>query len=514
MSWDYVKSVGRIRHHLDYLDQVGPLSVSKLRREMDLENLSETNCREIYGAHVYISVSNFSALVSSSTYASDDHKRLIRAVHLYQREVSRIVEDIFDGVRVHFQGAKLHALFYRPIDNGTMIAVRAMLLPLVIKEFLRDVFNRMFPYDDFTIAAGIDIGTVIGTRNGARGDRELLFLGPAANHAAKILSSHGSVRLTERLYEVLPKDAQAVCWQDTEGYYRVQATLKEVTTLLKDNSIDWSSPQSRSRVEADLAALPLHAITVSGARERIDKDCLSVYDNKAVVGASVYADVSGFTKYIDSMATNEGKITALRVFHAIRHEMSQVAKCDFDGVRIQYQGDRVQVLFHLPEGKDEAIAETAVHAAASFQSSMELSLKECLPDIVDRLHLAVGVDIGKTLVSKLGIRGQRDVICIGTPVEEAAYCEEATAGKEIGVTEQVYQLLSEDLAKLFIYDFQKKCYVAMGLTAVQLGWMERAKDYQNETPAYIRSGASGVTITNVRQGINERIVQPQRPWHP
>jgi hypothetical protein len=43
----------------------------------------------------------------------------VQGVHLYQREVARIVEraELFDGVRVHFQGARLHALFYRRINK-------------------------------------------------------------------------------------------------------------------------------------------------------------------------------------------------------------------------------------------------------------------------------------------------------------------------------------------------------------------------------------------------------------
>src|SRR2546423_10859013 len=189
MSWDYQRSRDRIQKHLDGM---GEITVEELVREAQLhELLSETCCREIYGAHVYATVTNFARLASDGLYAQDDYKRLIRAVHIYQREVSRIVEDgqIFDGVRVHFQGAKLHTLFYRPINDSEMLAVRAVLLQLVLKDFVNSVFNPAFPsYGVFIIASGADLGAVIGTRNGMRGDRELLFLGHPTNHAAKIVS--------------------------------------------------------------------------------------------------------------------------------------------------------------------------------------------------------------------------------------------------------------------------------------------------------------------------------------
>src|SRR5947199_5974493 len=103
MSWDYKRSLERIRTHLDGM---GEITVEKLAREADLEQLlSETNCRAIFGAHVYIDVSNFAALASAATANKEDTKRLAQAIHLYQREVARIIEcsDMFDGVRVHFQ---------------------------------------------------------------------------------------------------------------------------------------------------------------------------------------------------------------------------------------------------------------------------------------------------------------------------------------------------------------------------------------------------------------------------
>src|ERR671927_1655560 len=113
MGWDYDRSYDRIKAHLD---SMGTVEVEKLVREADLDNLlSETRCREIYGSHVYVQVSNFPRLASQEPDDEDAYKELIQAVHLYQCEVSRIVGqgDIFDALRVHFQGAKLHALIYR-----------------------------------------------------------------------------------------------------------------------------------------------------------------------------------------------------------------------------------------------------------------------------------------------------------------------------------------------------------------------------------------------------------------
>jgi hypothetical protein len=135
MSWSYDTSLNRVQKHLD---DMGEIEVEKLVRDADLNSLlSETKCRDIFGAHVYVDVPNFSDL-ATLTAEGDDYRRVIQAVHLYEREVARIVEgaDVFDGVRIHFQGTKLHALFFRPIDDAEEIATRAVLLQMVLRHFV------------------------------------------------------------------------------------------------------------------------------------------------------------------------------------------------------------------------------------------------------------------------------------------------------------------------------------------------------------------------------------------
>ena len=171
---------------------------------------------------------------------------LIQGMHIYQRAVTQIVRD-FDGLCIHFQGSKLHALFYRsgrrgplyhPANIGRKLATQAMLFQLALKDFVQTIFNQSFPYD-FTVAGGTDLGNK-----------------------------------------------------------------------------------------------------------------LSIGNNKLVLAVSIFADVSGLTRYIDAAKSERDKQTALRVFHAIRKEMAVVIKSDYHGLRVQYQGDRVQGLFHLPEGTD------------------------------------------------------------------------------------------------------------------------------------------------------------------
>lgn len=510
MSWKYDNSLERIGKHLD---NMGEIEVEKLVREADLNSLlTETCCREIHAAHVYVYVTNFSRIASESIADATEYKRFIQAVHIYQREVSRIVETIFDGLRIHFQGPKLHTIFYRPIDKTKKLATKAVLLQLVLKDFVSSVFNPAYPLlDNFSIAGGADVGDSIGTRNGRKNDRELLFLGACANYAAKIISSAGRLRITKAVYDALPNDLSELCVEtDEEEVYQINSVAqRQLDELLEKYGIGWDREKSRARVDDDKRNHPLKDIDYSSANELIDLDSLSIWKNKRVLAASIFGDVTGFTAYIDRAETAEEKRQALRVLHAIRKEMATVVAADYKGLRVQFQGDRVQGLYHMPKNEEADIATKAVDAAVGLQSSMEKTIKEKLPE-AEELRLAVGVDIDTTLVSKLGTRAHRDRICLGAPVENAAKYEEKCSGGQIGISKRIYDALPERLSKHFKYDNGADCYVANDLTADKVERAEKASAAAG-VPAFITSNSSGVTITE-REREGARTIIPGRSY--
>lgn len=447
MGWTKAKSEKRIGEHLAGMAEI---EIKPLEREVsDLGAiLSESKCREIASTHVYADVSNFADLASRDPeHAPQLFRKIIRATHVYQRTVTDLVEDVFGGVRVHFQGARLHALFYRPADEATR-AKKAVLFQLALADFVKTVFNPEFSeVSDFAIRSGADIGTVIGTKNGLGGDREMLFVGDAANYAAKIISGTGTHYLTGRIYDLLPVSLQAVCWAES-GHYRASASGATLDGLLAAESIVFDRGALAKAVREERDAVDLEEVAFSDAYSRINFAALSVRNNKRILGATIFADLSGFTAYVAAATTEKSKKERLRVFAAFRKELAKVAKADYDGVRVQYQGDRVQVLLHLPHGDSTAIAEDAVKIALAMQSSMEITLKAALPEAQD-LKLAVGIDMGTTLASRYGTRGQRDRMCLGRVVADAANLQDASKGGETAISQTVYDNLSAETRKLF-----------------------------------------------------------------
>ena len=510
MSWNYQTSLGRVRDHLKSIEEI---QIEKLTRDADLYALlSETNCREIFGAHVYVDVTNFSKIAGA--VEGEDYRRVVQAIHLYQREVTRIVEDpdLFDGVRIHFQGARLHALFFRPIDRAEDLAAKAFLLQIVLREFVVNVFNPAFPkVPNFEISGGADLGSAIGTKNGAKGDRELLFLGASANHAAKILGASGEMNLTPNVFSALPRDLRRLCTRLDDGNSCIGATPSgSIQELTAEFGIAWDPDASSTRIEEDKCQFPLKDIQYSEAETLIDLDALSITDNKRVLAASLFADVSGFTDFIDGANTIDEKKDAIRVFHVIRKEMATVVKADFDSLRIQYQGDRVQALIHLPKDDGSAIVQKAIEIAAGLQSSMDYILHSVLPESKP-LSLAIGVDLDTTLVSKTGQRGQRDRICIGPGVEDAARIQELSNGEETGLSPKCHALLQRDLQARFVLDEHRRFYVVKNLYADAFERLARAAAYAAGTGVVVRTNRKTVRVDH-REGSGGNKIFPSSSW--
>ena len=474
MSWNYATSLNEIQQHVTHLAST-PIRISTLDEDLNRAALSEVQCKRVYGVHVYVSLPAFAGLASRvyDLEGVESYQELTRAIHLYQQEVFRIVS-LFDGYQVHFQGPKLHAILYKPFGDRTMIATRAVLLQLVLNDFLHQVFHQVFPrYQTLTSASGADIGKTIITVNGQRNDRELLFIGSAANYAAKIIHDTDELpRLTQNVCELLPKDVRKRCIQVEEkkaipmNVYHVPSVDNDtLVSLLRRYGIAWKPDISRKILEQAKRSISLASITHCSEHTLIDLDELSIHNNRRVLAASLFADVSGFTKYVEKHEHTNMQDAAIRVLHAIRREMSRVVRDDYGGLRVQFQGDRVQALFHTPKGDRRTIVLQAVKAAVGLQSSMETTLKHYLPAQAASLHLAIGIDIGATFVSRLGVRECRDPICLGRAVECAAALEEACQGQQIAITRSVRQSLPGTLRQHFNRNRQIQGYVAINLTS-------------------------------------------------
>ncbi|MEV6827779.1 hypothetical protein [Amycolatopsis sp. NPDC051102] len=438
-------------------DETADLEVSEVKREIDFELIERKKPRLVTGVHSYVDVTNFNQLLREEQ--DDAGEEMLLLLHLYAREVTRIVEKDFGVQKVHFQGPRLHAVAYRPVSDEGRMALRAVLASLAVRHMIA-VFNAVFDLGDrgWRVAAGLDHGRCLATKNGSSGDRELLFLGSAANHAAKILQSTG-IRMTDRVRSLLPDDLQERTVEADDGTWSLWLPVAEVEQRATAEGWPWRQATSRVRLEEAAESHPAGSLTSAQVKEKIDKKTLLPSNTKRVAAASLFADVDGFTAYIDQQeARGEDLTEAVRLFHVLRGVGRDTAVQGFDALRIQYQGDRMQVLAYRPVKDEMRAAYDTIRLAAALTTVAD----DIVPAVVgtDRHRLAIGACWGETLVSRVGEHGEMDYVSLSSATASAATIQQRLEGGQIGIDAALRNLLPEWLQTVFGWDASVKAYVA------------------------------------------------------
>jgi hypothetical protein len=140
---------------------------------------------------------------------------------------------------------------------------------------------------------------------------------------------------------------------------------------------------------------------------------------------------------------------------------------------------------------------------------MEHVLNEHLTDRKD-IHLAVGMDVGKVMVTRLGKKGERITICFGPEVTEAERLQRISSAKQIRISSEIYeQLDDEDVTEEFVK--RGAAYVATNLTFPKL-------DEKKEEKA-AEEGSLGTSVENNRVQVTTKSAaiaakpwQSSKPW--
>jgi len=265
------------------------------------------------------------------------------------------------------------------------------------------------------------------------------------------------------------------------------------------------------KLEVLAEALPLDDILIEEARERIDLDRLGRKHAKVCTGATLFVDIDGYTRLVDSLANKvEDLARAVQLLHLFRYELREVTQSDFEAVTVQHQGDRLQALLHLPSDDEELMKDRAVELAISYNSSVEEVLNKYYQND-GALHVAIGCDVGKVLVSRLGVRGDLDATCIGRSVLRAESLQIGFKGRDIAVTQDLQKAVKdESISRFFEYDRVADAYVAKGLTWTTVEDAEHANAYKSAS-AVVYTSAGSIALRNPTE-VTERKLKVTRPW--
>ncbi len=411
MTWNEQEARKRIRE--SYKETAG-LTRTDLVKEMDLHELALNDCKNVKGVHLYLDVTNFADELDAAKADKAKLKKLLRDVNVYERLMRDLLRDTPGSVRVHFQGVRLHAVFHKPYDTQTGAATERLNAANTFVAHAKELAELLSESVDrpFDLEAGLECGDTIAAVNGQVGARELMFVGDAANVAAKILTGKPGTRL---------------------GAEALKLTLDTPTAL----PAKW-----QARVDDEVKAHPIDSFeTYQPTDVAIDYEALGLKTADLVPGATFFADVKGFTKHINSLKTDAEKVEALRSLHVVRSEMHQIAARQYAGDFLQYQGDRIQTIHYEAKGSRNW-AKKVIEAAAAMARAFEI-FEEELPDF--SLGVTMGAAAGRTFVTKVGVKGDRDLIALGSPVSAAAALQDgvSTSGA-IAINAELYTLLGED----------------------------------------------------------------------
>jgi class 3 adenylate cyclase len=259
-------------------------------------------------------------------------------------------------------------------------------------------------------------------------------------------------------------------------------------------------------------ALPLSEIELSEAEVKIDLDQLTERNSKRTSTVSIYADLDGFTKLVQEAEDDAAVVSLVRKLNMIRAELHAVVKSDYPGVVLQHQGDRMFAIIHLPAGDKLAKrCQNGLDACIGIQSSMVHVLREKL-ESASELKVAIGLDVGSALVSRLGKKGEREPICLGPTVCNAENLQLNSSGREIRISRSIYDQIEDDVVKGEFSEEEDDSYVAKGLTFPRI-------DEKKEADA-ARSNRLDAVVTGplIKVGRNEDRLPDapranRRPWY-
>jgi uridylate cyclase len=157
------------------------------------------------GTVLYADLSGSTALVDKykPTFAAKIYKAFLHcAAKLIQNE---------GGVITAYDGDRIMAVFVGTSKN-TSAAKAALRINWARTQVINPAIKKSWPNESFQVqlTTGVDTSPLFIARTGVRGNNDLVWIGRAANHAAKLteLPHDYPSRITKEVYDVMNEEAK------------------------------------------------------------------------------------------------------------------------------------------------------------------------------------------------------------------------------------------------------------------------------------------------------------------
>jgi len=454
-TWNKDRAEKRIATRFE---EVREVDIREYKRDTSLDGIPVARAYRVHGAHIYIDIVNLQDILGCTGVEGETcHKRTLRFLNQHYRAVHRILQES-DAIRVDFHNQRLHAVVAKPygdIDERKRVA-RAVAIAQLTINVLAETGDTDQHIPNAQVRVGIDTGLALAVNNGRRASREPLFLGRPANQAAKC----AGYDTAEGIY--LTNTARGVMGFPTllgNEDRSTSLTEEQIAACVEEADLDVSKDRIIRLWKDEQDEFPIGEFSFSRVTpplSDLDFTQLSAAKSKRFEGVSLYADIDGFSNFVDDHI-DDNPANLVRTLHVLRSELDAVVHTDFEGRRVRFIGDCLHGV--LLEGTahttdEEATVSSAVQCAGALRSSFTTVIEHLNSEGADTddLGLAIGFELGWLALSRLGMKGSLLRCATGRAVLASEEEQRRGDGMETAIGASAYKAGSDAVRKLFADD--------------------------------------------------------------
>lgn len=405
--------------------------------------------KKLEGIHLYINIRNFDDVIKDEEEKTGNVTHAIHALDTYFYSIESYGKQHYHNTLTieKITGARLHMYVVDAVDSGYSAVKDVSAFAHRLAIFVNRDIPKYKTLLDFQIQIGAAYGKFYDFEFTTKEDfSELTTIGHAANYAAKLqaLTLPGGISISKSIYDSLPADEKAGYAQKRDESIKKYGQESYYTILLSKMKLHSTITDAELEKVKDYAnKVNLNDIEYSGVRKPLDFTNLSKTQCKKIDGIPVFADVRGFTSRFKEDDSNLEEMAAKT--QNVLNTMYEIT-VNHKGVHVQFQGDRELSLYHnipeaIIEGGQRIPATTCYKSAVLAAMRMIDAVKE------HTVHIGVGEDFGRLFATKIGARGAKDNILLGTTVITADQMEDKQAGEnQLAITKELYAgLEAEDV---------------------------------------------------------------------
>lgn len=382
------------------------------------------------GCHFYINIANLNEVVTKEEERTGN---VIHAVHALDTFFSSIeaygkknYSDIFVVEKV--TGSRLHMYVTEDITKAYNAIMDIAVYAYALSSYLNRNVGKYKSLLDFEIQVGCCYGKFYDFIFKTEEKEEETTIGYAANYAAKLqgITSTGFISISENIYEEVGDEQKSFFSIKRDGRISKYGQSCYYTANLSKFNIEKRVESGLEYAKEVANRVNLNEMIFTSPYSKINLDYLTKKESKKIKGIPLFADVRGFTSQFKDDDSNLAEMA--KKTQDILTSMYKIV--NKKGTHIQFQGDREFALYH--NFGDYDCCEDAVLAGMR---------------IIDAVHefqvcVGVGQSLGKMFVSKIGARGEKDIVVLGhTVIDADSFEDDFAKANQLVIGTEIYQIL-------------------------------------------------------------------------